>query len=284
MKKNFVTLLLFVLSINIYSQIYSDQDVNVCNSKFKLATEQSLKDKPINEVIVAIGKSFIGTVYVAHTLEKEGDEQLVVDLTGLDCTTFLESTLALAQCIKEGKTSFKDFQNELTFIRYRDGKIDKYPSRLHYFSDWIFNNQQKGIIKDITKEIGGKKIKFNVSVMTANLNYYKQLQQHPEFIPVIKKQEEVINSRDYYYIPEDEIGNIENKIKTGDLIALTTNNKGEDIGHVGFAIKLEDGRIHFMHAPMAGKKAQITEIPLSDYVKKIKKHTGIIVLRALEPK
>jgi hypothetical protein len=284
MKKNFVILLLFVLSINIYSQIYSDQDVNVCNSKFKLATEQSLKDKPINEVIVAIGKSFIGTVYVAHTLEKEGDEQLVVDLTGLDCTTFLESTLALARCIKEGKTSFKDFQNELTFIRYRDGKIDKYPSRLHYFSDWIFNNQQKGIIKDITKEIGGKKIKFNVSVMTANLNYYKQLQQHPEFIPVIKKQEEVINSRDYYYIPEDEIGNIENKIKTGDLIALTTNNKGEDIGHVGFAIKSEDGRIHFMHAPMAGKKVQITEIPLSDYVKKIKKHTGIIVLRALEPK
>jgi predicted ester cyclase len=284
MKKNFVILLLFVLSINIYSQIYSDQDVNVCNSKFKLATEQSLKDKPINEVIVAIGKSFIGTGYVAHTLEKEGDEQLVVDLTGLDCTTFLESTLALARCIKEGKTSFKDFQNELTFIRYRDGKIDKYPSRLHYFSDWIFNNQQKGIIKDITKEIGGKKIKFNVSVMTANLNYYKQLQQHPAFIPVIKKQEEVIGSREYYYIPEDEIGNIENKIKTGDLIALTTNNKGEDIGHVGFAIKSEDGRIHFMHAPMAGKKVQITEIPLSDYVKKIKKHSGIIVLRALDPK
>jgi hypothetical protein len=284
MKKNFVILLLFVLSINIRSQIYSDRDVNVCNSKFKLATEQSLKDKPINEVIVAIGKSFIGADYVAHTLEKEGDEQLVVDLTGLDCTTFLESTVALARCIKEGKTSFKDFQNELTFIRYRDGKIDKYPSRLHYFSDWIFNNQQKGIINNVTKKIGGKKIKFNVSVMTANLNYYKQLQQHPEFIPVIKKQEEVINSRDYYYIPEDEIGNIEKKIKTGDLIALTTNNKGEDIGHVGFAIKLEDGRIHFMHAPMAGKKVQITDIPLSDYVKKIKKHTGIIVLRALEPK
>ncbi len=271
------------LTPNIYSQVFSEKDVEVCNSKFTLGVDKSLSAKPINEVIIEIGKSFLKTDYVAHTLEKEGDEQLVINLTGLDCTTFLETSLTFARCIKKGKTSFEDYQNELTFIRYRDGKLDKYPSRLHYFSDWIYNNQQKSIVKDITKEIGGKEIKFNVNFMSENPKYYRQLVENPEFIPVISKQEKEINSRQYYYIPEDDIEKIESKIQSGDLIALTTSDKGLDIGHVGLAIKMDSGRIHFLHAPLAGSKVQITETPLSEYAKKIKKHTGIIVLRVLEP-
>ena len=278
-----VFLLVFVFSSNINSQVFSEKDVEVCKSKFNLAVDKSLSEKPINEVLVEIGKSFLGTDYVAHTLEKEGDEQLVINLTGLDCTTFLETSFTFARCIKKGNTSFEDYQNELTFIRYRDGKLDKYPSRLHYFSDWIYNNQQKGIVKDITEEIGGKEIKFNLNFMSENPKYYKQLEENPEFIPVIKKQEKEINLRQYYYIPEDDIEKIESKIQSGDLIALTTSDKGLDIGHVGLAIKMDSGRIHFLHAPLAGSKVQITEKPLSEYAKKIKKHTGIIVLRVLDP-
>lgn len=278
-----IFLSLILLSSNIHSQIFSEKDVEVCNSKFNLAAKKSLSEKPINEVIVEIGKSFLETEYVAHTLEKVGDEQLVINLTGLDCTTYLENVLTLSRCIKKNKISFDDYQKELTFIRYRDGKIDKYPSRLHYFSDWIYNNQQKGIIKDITKEIGGKKIKFNVNFMSRNPKYYKQLKENPEFIPVISKQEKEISSRQYYYIPKDVIEKLESKIQTGDLIALTTSDKGLDIGHVGLAIKMDNGRIHFLHAPLVGSKVQITELPLSDYATKIKKHAGIIVLRVLEP-
>lgn len=277
----FLSLIIFSSKIN--SQVFSEKDVEVCKSKFTLAVDKALSEKPINEVIIEIGKSFLKTEYVAHTLEKEGDEQLVINLTGLDCTTFLETTLTFARCIKKGKTSFEDYQNELTFIRYRDGKLDKYPSRLHYFSDWIYNNQQKSIIKDFTEEIGGKEIKFNLNFMSENPKYYKQLQDNPEYIPVISKQEKDINSRQYYYIPEDDIEKLESEIQTGDLIALTTSDKGLDIGHVGLAIKMDNGRIHFLHAPLAGSKVQITETPLSDYAKKIKKHTGIIVLRVIEP-
>lgn len=280
---NLLILSLILVFIDLNAQVFSEKDIEVCNAKFNLAVSKSLLAKPINEVIVEIGKSFIGTEYVAHTLEKPEEEQLVINFTGLDCTTFLETTLALARCVKQNKLNFEDYLNELTFIRYRDGKINLYTSRLHYFSDWIYNNQAKGIIKDITKEIGGKKIKFDVSVMSENPKYYKQLQENPKFIPIIKKQEAEINKRDYYFIPKSQIEKIEDKIQSGDLIALTSANKGEDIGHVGIAIKLDDGRIHFMHAPLAGSKVQITELPLSDYTKKIKKHTGIIVLRAQEP-
>ena len=274
---------LLFLSSNTYSQVFSEKDVEVCKSKFKLAVDKSLSQKPINEVVVEIGKSFLETEYVAHTLETEGNEQLVINLTGLDCTTFLENAITLSRCIKKNKTSFEDYQNELTFVRYRDGKIDKYPSRLHYFSDWIYNNQQKGIIKDITEEIGGKPIKFKLNFMSENPRYYKQLKENPEFIAIIRKQEEEVNSRQYYFIPEKEIEKFEDNIQTGDLIALTTPEKGLDIGHVGIAIKMANGRIHFLHAPLVGSKVQITETPLSDYVIKNKKRNGLIVLRVQEP-
>jgi len=278
-----VFLSIFLYSSNINSQVFSEKDVEVCNAKFNLAVDKSLCKKPINEIVIEIGKSFLETEYIAHTLEKEGDEQLVINLTGLDCTTFLENTLTLSRCIKKNKTSFEDYQYELTFVRYRDGKIDKYPSRLHYFSDWIFNNQQKGIVEDITEEIGGKPIKFKLNFMSENPKYYAQLKDNPEFIPIIRKQEEEVNARQYYYIPENDIEKIESKIQTGDLIALTTPEKGLDIGHVGIAIKMDNGRIHFLHAPLIGSKVQITELPLSDYVIKNKKRNGIIVLRVQEP-
>ena len=225
-----IRVLLFVLSFSISNlpQVYTEKDVEICNSKFELAVSKNLSDKPINEIISEIGRSFLNTEYEAYTLEQEGKEQLVIHLTGLDCTTFIENTLALSRCIKKQKISFEDYKNELTFIRYRDGKIDGYPSRLHYFSDWIFNNSQKGILKDVTKEIGGQSIKFNVYFMSKNPDKYKKLTESPEFIPLIVKQEEAINKREYYYIPKEKVGKLENKIHDGDLIAITTNLKGLD--------------------------------------------------------
>ena len=82
-----------------YSQVFSEQDVEICDAKFQLAVNKNLTDKPIGDVIVEIGKSFIGTDYLAHGLEKDDEEQLVINLTGLDCTTFLENSLVLARCI-----------------------------------------------------------------------------------------------------------------------------------------------------------------------------------------
>ena len=278
-----ISLLVCLISILSQAQIYKDKDVEICKSKFEMAISKNLAFEPIGNVITAVGKSFLGTVYIAHTLEVGDTEQLVINLTGLDCTTFLENSLVFSRLIKEGKTTFKDYENELKKIRYRDSKLDQYPSRLHYFSDWIYNNTHKGIVKDVTKEIGGEPIKFDVGFMSENPKYYVQLKDNPEFIPIIKKQEEAINKREYYYIPKEKVAAIESKIHNGDLIAITTNLKGLDIGHVGIAIKMDDGRIHFLHAPIVGSKVQITDEPLPDYLARVKKHTGIIVLRAIDP-
>jgi hypothetical protein len=265
------------------AQVFSEKDVEVCNSKFELAVDKNLSEQPIAEVIVEIGKSFIGTEYLAHGLEKDGDEKLVVNLTGLDCTTFLENALVLARCIKKGKTSFEDYKKELQLIRYRDGVIDEYPSRLHYFSDWIYDNQKKEIIEDVTNAIGGEKIKFDINFMSTHPDSYKQLIENPHFIPIIKKQEKEISCREYYFIPKEKLNSKEDQIQNGDLIAISTTVEGLDIGHVGIAVKMEDGRIHLLHAPTVNTKVHITEEPLSDYLMKYKRHSGVIVLRKLEP-
>jgi hypothetical protein len=265
-----------------YSQVFSEQDVEICDAKFQLAIDENLVEKPIGDVIVQIGKSFIGTDYLAHSLETDGDEQLVINLTGLDCTTFLENSLVLARCIKKGKTTFEDYLNELQYVRYRNGVIDQYPSRLHYFSDWIYDNVNKGIIEDITEEIGGKKIKFKLDFMSTHPESYKHLKENPDFIPIIQKQEKEISYREYYFIPKEELESKEQSIVNGDLIAITTTVEGLDIGHIGIAVKMDDGRIHLLHAPTENTKVQITEQPLSDYLMKYKRHSGVIVLRALE--
>ena len=276
-----ILLLLISSSVLIRAQIYSEKDVDNCKSKFNLAAEENLQVKPIGDVIAAIGKSFIGTEYIAHTLEKGKTEHLVVNLTGLDCTTFLETDLAFARCIKEKKTTFEDYQNELTKIRYRGGVIDQYPSRLHYFSDWIYDMNKRGIGKDITKEIGGVPYKKKIDFMSTHSSAYKQLKDNPKFVKEIEKVEDAINSRKYFYIPKEDIDKVEDKIHSGDIIGITTNIGGLDISHTGIAYRADDGRIHLLHAPNVGYKVQISEKPLAEYLMGNKKQTGIMLIRPL---
>ncbi|NOX18134.1 MAG: DUF1460 domain-containing protein, partial [Chlorobi bacterium] len=146
MMKNifFLILFLFFASAVFGQAIYSPQDSAVCVSKFDFALSDSLYSKPIGEAVVEIAKSFIGDEYQAHTLEKGEKETLVVHLTGFDCYTFIETSLALARLIKMNKTDFSDFEKEVKNLRYRNGELADYSSRLHYFSDWIFDMNKRG--------------------------------------------------------------------------------------------------------------------------------------------
>ncbi len=278
-----IQVLLLVFTGSIFSQVYSDSDITICNSKFSYAASADLSEEPITDLVADIGKTFLGTEYLAHGIEDEGEEQLVINLKGLDCTTFVENTLVFARLIKVGKTSFKDYEDELQRIRYRNGIINKYPSRLHYFTDWIYDNEKKGIIDDITELVGGKPIQFHLNFMSAHPESYRQLKEHPDFVKEIRKQEAEISRRTYMYVPKERIGFVEDQIENGDIIAFTTSIPGLDVSHVGIALRMEDDRIHILHAPNAGISVQITTDPLSAYINKIKKDTGIIILKPLDP-
>ena len=176
------------------ASFFDDYDEVLCKKKFKFLIDDGVKSMSIGDAIGEVGKSFIDTEYVAGTLDKNMSESLVINLTGLDCVTFVENCLTFARCVKQGKTSFDDYKAELKKIRYRDGLLDGYASRLHYFCDWIYNNEDKGIVKNITAEIGGIEYSKKIDFMTTHTKSYKQLANSTE-LEAIKAAEEAINSR-----------------------------------------------------------------------------------------
>lgn len=259
---------------------WDDYDEVLCKKKFKLLVDGGVKSMSIGDAIAEVGKSFIDTDYVAGTLDKNMSESLVVNLTGLDCVTFVENCLVFARCLKQGKTSFDDYKAELKKVRYRDGMIDGYASRLHYFCDWITDNENKGIVKNITADIGGVSYNKNIDFMSTHTKSYKQLSNSSELDGIVAA-ENAINSRYYYYIPTKEISKSYDQMQTGDIIATTTSIGGLDVTHTGLVYK-EGGGTYFMHASSKSKRVIISNEELQDYVAGDSKKTGIMIARPLE--
>ncbi len=219
----------------------------------------------------------MGTPYVEKTLEVGETETLVINFGGLDCTTFVENVLAFALTLKQEEGSFSHFTENLKTIRYRDGNLDGYPSRLHYFTDWIRNNEKKGIVRDITSELGGTELKKAINFMGTHRNLYPFLANDANFTAMQAVERELAEET-LCILPKDQIEKQEHLIYSGDIIALATSIKGLDVTHTGIAIQ-HKGRLHLLHASSKNGEVEITEEPLADYLKGIKSNIGIIVAR-----
>ncbi len=241
-----------------------------------LEMEKPLAKFP-DQLILEIGKFFLGAPYVVGTLETESAEHLVVNLKEFDCITFAENVIALVCFIKSGKKSFKAFRNLLRKIRYRQGRLQGYSSRLHYFSDWIHDNQNKGIIRDVTVEIRGRPLRKVVNFMTTHLNLYPPLKNVTN-LRRMKAVERTISRRSLFFIPKKILRRLEHLIRDGDLIAITTDIKGLDIQHVGFAARVRN-RIHLLHASSFEGQVILSQKTLYRYLIQSRARSGIMVAR-----
>ena len=256
-------------------------DEQICKRKFDIAVRESLSRRPIGEVMVAIGGSFLGTPYKARTLEVEGPERLVVNLRALDCVTFVENTLALSRCVKLGATSFDAYLDQLRLIRYRGGRIDGYQSRLHYFSEWIVDNERKGIVKDVTLEIGGIPDDRPINFMSTHPDAYRQLSD-PAVLESIRRREEELNKGTRYYLPTQALRDNPAVLEPGDILGITTRIGGLDIAHTGM-VAIGNGVVRYLHAPLSSGTVQLSEQSLPEYLQGYRNHTGVMVARPLEP-
>lgn len=259
----------------------ADDDEVICERLFAVAAEQHLAERAVGEVVVAMGSALVGVPYEARTLEQPGDERLVVNLRAFDCVTFVESTLALARCIRKAAPTFACFTAELQRIRYRNGILSGYPSRLHYFSDWIFDNQQKYIVEDITKDLGGLRHRKPINFMSTHPSAYAQLSDEKN-LGAIKEIEQELRTRELFHIPKERVASVAGRIRNGDILAITTAVAGLDVSHTGLA-QHHDGTLHYLHAPLSTGFVQLSDAPLDHYLKSFKNHTGIMVARPLEP-
>ncbi|MEG1585633.1 MAG: DUF1460 domain-containing protein [Bacteroidales bacterium] len=237
-----------------------------------------------SEAKVPFGKlafPFINTPYVASTLEQCGDEKLIINTKEVDCTTFVEYLTASVLLDQPAKGSDTMFRNQVQALRYRNGIIDGYLSRLHYFSEWIEDNEKKGLIREITDSIGGIPFVKTIEFMSAHADLYQALKQQPELVDSIRVTEQHLSRLQTTFIPKEEVRKTESKIRKGDIIAITTSIKGLDVVHVGFAWP-QNGRLHLLHASSTAKKVLIDPLPLAEYLEKNRTATGIRVLRIRE--
>ena len=239
-----------------------------------------LLENDFGKTLVAIGKTFIGTPYVAKTLEIGEKESLVVNLHGLDCTTFVENVLAFGVQLKDGKSDFDSFTKALETIRYKDGRLNGYGSRLHYFTEWIRNNEQKGLLKDVSSEIGGSEMEKDINFMGTHRDLYPFLKDQTNFEKILAT-EAALAKETFCYLPQDEIEANEHLIETGDIIALATSINGLDVTHTGIATREKNGRVHLLHASTGSMEVEVTKLPLAQYLKGVNKNIGILVARPL---
>lgn len=232
-----------------------------------------------NQLVEFIGREFIGTPYKAGTLEGS-PEALTVNLEEMDCTTFVETVVALALTVENHRCSWIDFLDMLETIRYRNGYADGYASRLHYISDWVITNTHRGYIKDVTDRIPQSDVQIKtLDFMSRNRSKYPALSDSATF-EGIKNMEVGYRSHRFPYIKSARLSSkpIINALKGGDIVALTTKTNGLDVSHVGILVIEKDGP-HLLHASSKEGKVVIDKLPLTEYMRKAHQLTGIRVLR-----
>lgn len=242
--------------------------------------KKSTCDKsPFGDSIVEIGRLFIGKPYQSGTLENPGKEKLIINISAFDCTTFVETVLALARCATEDRFSPDAFKKNITSIRYRGGKINGYSSRLHYFTDWLNESEKKKILINISRRLGGKLQRKKINFMTAHKKSYPALENKKQ-LAEMGTVEQNLSSRTFHLIEKNKVSAIKEKIKNGDIIAFTTNQHGLDIAHVGFTVR-QGSNLHLLHASQKEGNVVISKKTLIAYLKSNKKFSGIIVARPL---
>lgn len=248
-----------------------------------LARERTWRELPIGERIGAIGMTLRQTPYVANTLELHDDREVCsVDFRGLDCVTFFEIALAFARMLTRGAPTPEALLAEVTFIRYRRGRLADYASRLHYLSDWFFDNQAKGVVVLITADLGGA-VAFDrrVNFMSTHPEAYRQLKASPDLVRRIAHVEAEISARKTRYLPKEKVAAAQPRLMTGDIVGFTTTIDGLDCAHSGLCYRDERGVTRLLHASTARNEVVLDE-ELATYLASVPTHSGIMVARPRE--
>lgn len=239
-----------------------------------------LAGRPSGEIMTAAAEALCGTPYKGGTLEST-PEHLTVNLRETDCILLVEACTAMTLLLKDntglkdnpggGIPPFEDFCTTLRRLRYRNGIISGYPSRLHYTSEWLLQASANGVLREVTQELGGIPLEQEFSFMSSHRDNYPQLRGNAGTAAAeqIRRTEERLDTAAaYFYIPAEKIREAEANIQDGDIICIVSSTPGLDITHTGIARRAGDGSLHFIHASMREGRTVMEARTLREYVKK----------------
>ncbi|WP_420449374.1 N-acetylmuramoyl-L-alanine amidase-like domain-containing protein [Candidatus Palauibacter sp.] len=269
---------------------WTPEDWTLFEEKVRFAAERGLADVELGEAIVQLAETFVGTTYEPATLEVMGPERLVINFRELDCVTLVETVLALTRFVREqGVESLADppaaraaYESHLTALRYRGGRLDGYASRLHYFSEWLSDNEAKGLVRITTGELEPAVDPEPVRFMSEHPDAYWQMADAGVREAIVAMEARLGGDTGREYVPQDRIAEVAGGIRDGDVIAATSTVEGLDVAHTGLAV-WRDGALHLLHAPLVGSSVEISERPLAERILSIGSQDGIMVARPVEP-
>ncbi len=241
------------------------------------------RDMTKEERVAYIGRQFIGTPYVGGTLESEDGEKLTVNMDELDCTTFVETVLALAYTVGEGRASWRDYTYNLERMRYRSGELNGYGSRLHYASDWVMDNVHRGNFKEVTSNLEGSEPQVkSLDYISSNREKYPALKDSINY-DRIKNMELGYSNHRFPVIKSSKLTkkDVLSQLREGDVVLLTTKIPGLDVQHMGIIV-MKENVPHLMHASSAEGEVIVDQLPLTDYMRRNRSVTGIRVIRLIE--
>lgn len=261
--------------------IFSSDDADRFHEIMQTAQRQSLAQRSMGDIMQAIAQQFVGSAYREHLLDQTPQETLVTSLTQFDCVLFVETVLALARSIALQDATPVTFAAHLEDQRYYQGRLQDYCSRLHYWSDWIADNQARGNVRNITVDLGGEPLPKTLNFMSRHRASYPRLVRDDAAFACIQRMEARVQHIPLAYIPTRQIATVYSQLQSGDIVAIATRISGLDVTHTGLVYRDPQGRVGLIHASPAG--AVVIAPDLQTYTSRVDSAIGIMVARPVLP-
>lgn len=229
----------------------TEPPVGLNGGEVDLILNELSRENNLGRRIARISSRFLGRPYVIGPLEGDAGspEVFKVSLDGFDCVTYIETVLALAQ-----SATLHEFIDAVREMRYAKGEIN-WRCRNHYMLDWVRNNEECGIIRNLTE--GALSVE-----KTRTLSVVGGLP--PKTVT-------------FRCFPKNNLSGVQSLIQTGDLALFASTRKLLDVFHTGFLIK-DDEIILLRHA--ARSEGAVIEQALTDFLD-AHRMSGFILLRPL---
>src|SRR5438105_6971498 len=252
------------------------------------AKAENWKALAIGERTAAVGQALVGTRYKHFTLEIDNRvESPSVNFQGVDCWTFFEIALGFARMLNEPESNWtpERLLHYIELDRYRGGECTgEYLSRLHYLEDWLYDNDGRGLVEDLTRSLGGRSVPHSAREMSVGWRHYRYLAANRSLLGPLARMEANVSSRPLYEIPRNRVAGIESKLRSGDVIGIISRDRNGlySTAHVGLALRTNDGVLHFIHASSPRNSGRVIgDAQPSKYLYRYRTDSGILVARPL---
>lgn len=226
--------------------------------------------------------SMLGVPYKLGPLgegpDGEYDSDPLVDLSAVDCMTYVEEVLALSRAKDQA-----GLMDELRRVRYRDGVIE-YAHRNHFTdADWLPNNIKEGFIRDLTRDAAGADYAVLSKAVSKKTWYEKKTVKDLEGEKIralgkAEKDRRVAKLKtlgkdmpdenvSIGYLPIGALAARQDKIPSGTIVSLVRGNDDVHdtmVSHMGLIVRVK-GKAYFREA--SSDQHKVVDVPLLEYFK-----------------